>query len=127
MIDERNERGELLFEDRGHQVKYLGKGQYRVPSGTREGEFHYVDARRQFCSCWDWSEINKDRDPDKEPMELCKHCVCVKIFRLRTAVCDGCRTRKNRGEFWEVFDSLTYFEFDLLCESCWKESDAEVY
>jgi hypothetical protein len=46
--------------------------------------------------------------------------------RASTAECAGCGRRFHRGELVEVQQSLTYFEGDLLCEECWRGSDAVV-
>ena len=121
----RKGRGLQIFEDQGDRIQQLGRGLYRVPSATNEDQAYHIDARRQFCSCWDYYRINMDRD-ETTPINACKHIVAVGIFRRRTAICDGCRTRKMRTELREVLDSLTYFEGDLLCARCTNDSDAEV-
>lgn len=48
----RMERGICLFRERGHQIREVEPGIYRVPSSTGRG-FYRVNLERETCECRD--------------------------------------------------------------------------
>jgi hypothetical protein len=140
----RAERALALYQERGHEIEYVGFDHWRVPATRKDSslasDFYTVlYGEHEACSCKDYQFGRGKR--------ACKHLLAVGILHAkrrrltvsvagdpfvaaarscRYAECAGCRQRFHRGELAEVQDSLTYFEGDLLCEECWHGSDAVV-
>ncbi len=113
-------RGLGLFELRADEIlaSYQGAGKYLVPSGTEAGAYEVrVGTRpeRNTCECRGWSAHRH-----------CSHLIAAERVARRSAVCDGCGARTWSRDLSEVQESLTYFEGDLLCPTCRRDSDADV-
>jgi hypothetical protein len=91
-------------------------GSYLVPSCSGRGSYWVTyTSREESCGCKDWEFGN-----------VCKHILATAVVKAKTGVCSGCGKRRRHRELVEVEDSLTYFQGDKLCRSCWQASDAEV-
>ncbi len=112
-------RGLGLFELRADEIlaSYRGGGRYVVPSGSEAGNLYLVRVgtrpERNRCECRGFASHKH-----------CSHVVAAGRVAKRSAVCDGCGVRTWRRDLVEVQESLTYFEGDLLCRSCRRDSDA---
>ncbi len=96
-------------------ASYRG-GTYLVPSCSGRGAYRVsYTHREESCGCRDW-----------EFGHVCQHILAVDVVKAKSGVCEGCGKRFRHRELVEVTDSLTYFEGDLLCRSCYGASDAEV-
>lgn len=124
----RAERAQRLFEEQGDLIRVLRPGFFEVPSQSEADENHYVDARRQFCSCWDWQRQNGERSAETtEPVQGCKHVIAVGIFRRNTGLCVSCAQRFYRSKLREVAEEGEFKEGELLCRPCAKATMSEVY
>ncbi len=113
-------RGLGLFEIHRDDIlaSYRGGGKYLVPSGTTASGLYLARVgtrpERNTCECKGFSSHKH-----------CSHLIAAERVARRSAVCDGCGVRTWRRDLVEVQESLTYFEGDLLCPSCYHGSDAD--
>jgi hypothetical protein len=82
----RERRGFRLYIQKQHMIRQVRPGLYWVPSATVQGEGHWVDANRQFCSCTDYQIINSPEYRDRrgvlrDEIQACKHIVAVGCYR----------------------------------------------
>ncbi len=114
-------RGLGLFELYAGEIlgSYRGGGKYLVPSGTEAGNLYEVRVgtrpERSRCECRGWASHKH-----------CSHVIAAERVAKRSGMCDGCGVRTWRRDLSEVQESLTFFEGDLLCRSCRRDSDAVI-
>jgi hypothetical protein len=109
----RFERGLALAQERFEEITRVAPWIWSVPSCSGAG-VHAVNLKHGTCSC-------ADRTPAGETD---KHVTAAKYVKAKTATCSGCSERLRHRDLYEVGESLTYFEGDLLCPECWGGSDA---
>ena len=111
----RFERGLALAQERFEEITRVAPWIWSVPSCSgASGAVHAVNLKHGTCSC-----------PDRTPAgETDKHVTAARYVKGKTATCSGCSERLRHRDLYEVGESLTYFEGDLLCPECWGGSDA---
>ncbi len=113
-------RGLGLFELHADEIlaSYQGGGRWLVPSGTDAGRRYEVRTgtrpERNTCECRGFGSHGH-----------CSHVVAAHRVAKASALCDGCGVRTWSRDLVEVQESLTYFEGDLLCPSCYHGSDSD--
>jgi len=114
-LSARLQRGITLAEERFEEIVRIAPYVWEVPSCSGDRRY-IVDLKHASCTC-----------PDRPPEgERCLHASAAAWVKAKTATCSGCSERFRHRELFEVQESLTYFESDLLCRECWQGSDAEV-
>ncbi|MDP9439048.1 MAG: hypothetical protein M3P49_09915 [Actinomycetota bacterium] len=113
----REARGLALYRDHGDEIRFE-RGVWLVPSLSEATTVYEVrlGTRGASCECRDHGFRHVD----------CLHIHAATVARAKTRECAGCSGRFRSRDLVEVQESLTYFEGDLLCRSCWHGSDAEV-
>jgi hypothetical protein len=109
-------RGLGLYELYADEIldSYQGGGKYLVPSGTDAGAYEVrvgTLPTRNRCECRGFASHKH-----------CSHVIAAERTAKRSGVCDGCGARTWRRDLSEVQESLTYFEGDLLCRSCRRQT-----
>ncbi len=111
----RHERGIKLGIERFEEITRVAPYIWSVPRCSGEGVY-MANLKTSECSC-----------PDRVPAgERCKHETAARYVKAKTATCSGCGERRRHRDLYEVQESLTYFEGDLLCPTCRHGSDADV-
>lgn len=105
-----------FFEGRQEWIlnNYQGRGQWRIPSRSEPGHWHLVlvNSKKQHCSCKGYLHYHSKRGtPDF-------HIRVAKLAKKRSATCVGCLKRFLYSDLYEVIDSLSFFEGELVCLDC---------
>ena len=123
-ITSRAERGRDLYLTKRQLITKVGEDAYTVPSSD-PGSRYTVEygADRETCQCTDY-QVHRGE-------VSCKHLIAVALLfakkrRTKTRTCAGCSGRFRGRDLVEVQDSLTYFEGDELCRSCWHGSADDI-
>jgi hypothetical protein len=103
-------RALTLAEERFEEIALSHRGgTYTVPS--LHGEHAYpvtYTARDESCCCPDWQFGH-----------TCYHVLAAAVVRAKTSICAGCEHRFRHRDLVEVGDdSLTFYEGDVVCETC---------
>ncbi|MGI8541144.1 MAG: hypothetical protein ACR2N0_15445 [Rubrobacteraceae bacterium] len=106
--DARRSRGIAIAANHLREIKKLSPGCYCVPA-SKSSEAYVVTVRPvEACSCPD-SLYSGHR---------CKHRHAVRYMLRKSGVCEGCGVRRWNEDLFEVVDSLTFFEGDMVCREC---------
>ena len=104
----RYSRGIAIATNRLKEIKQLSPGCYSVPA-SKASEAYVVTVRPvEACSCEDSLRRNV----------RCKHRHAVRYMLRKSGVCAGCGVRHWNEYLFEVVDSLTFFEGDMVCRGC---------
>ncbi len=104
----REERGIILFRERGSEIEHVMGATWLVPSRTGDG-LYAVDLETESCEC----------PGPRQLMRPCKHVYAARIARSKSGACAGCGRMVRYRDLHEVGDdNLTFFEGDEVCESC---------
>lgn len=115
----RQSRGAALATNYFHEIRKVSPGCYSVPASKPSEAYLVSVCPVAQCSCPDF-------DHRVRGAEACKHIHAVRYLVKKSSTCDGCGERHYNRDLFEVVDSLTYFEGDMLCVDCLHSSDAEV-
>jgi hypothetical protein len=104
----REERGIILFRERGDEIEHVNGATWLLPSSTGGG--HYaVDLEIESCECSEAWRL----------MGSCEHVYAARIASSKSGECAGCGKKVRFRELHEVADDhLTFFEGDEVCERC---------
>jgi hypothetical protein len=104
----REERGIVLFRERSDEIKHVRGWSWLVPACSGDG-LHAVDIETESCDCL-----------DARRQELsCEHVYAARIASSKSGECAGCGRKVGYRDLHEVGDdNLTFFEGDVVCESC---------
>jgi hypothetical protein len=104
----RRSRGIAIATNRLKEIKQLSPGCYSVPA-SKSSEAYVVTVRPvEACSCEDSLRTGN----------RCKHRHAVLHMLRKSGVCEGCGVRHWNEYLFEVVDSLTFFEGDMICSGC---------
>ncbi len=111
-----------------------GSRSFAVRSGSKLRKLYTVEADTFRCDCPD-----SRRKAGSRRHSGCKHGIAAYILEraLRrpsestgsgnsASVCEGCGDRRFNRDLFEVADSLTFFEGDMICSGCRDDTASEV-